>query len=311
MNIKKNKSNTAPIILFVYNRPWHSRLTLEALRKNTFALESKLIIFSDAPKKDSDREKVTEVREYLKTVSGFAGVDIVYREKNLGLAASVTEGVTSVINKYGKAIILEDDIITGPGFLTYMNAALNKYKDQKDVWHISGYSQPIKSDGLGDAYFTGYMNCWGWATWADRWVHFEKDPEKLIKEFSWKDILKFNLGGTTNSWKQVVLNRKGRINTWAVFWYAAIFQRNGLCLNPSQTLTGNIGHDGSGIHCYYQPGEKDIISLKLSFNLPDEPAVSERGYKRIQWYYISQKKYLLNKAINKVSRRLWGRNLIR
>jgi len=250
----------APLVLFVYNRPDHTRQTIEALQKNELAQESELFIYSDAPKNDNAIEKVNEVREYIKSIDGFKNVNIIEREKNWGLANSIINGVTKIVNEYGTIIVLEDDLVTSPYFLKFMNEALEFYEDEEKVWHISGWNYPIKSDGLDDVFLWRLMNCWGWATWANRWKHFEKDIGKTMKEFSKEDIKRFNLDGAENFFGQVVSNYENKINTWAIFWYAIIFKKHGLCLNPTQTFVENIGHDGSGVHCGDKKSFVDILN---------------------------------------------------
>ena len=186
--------NLAPIVLFVYNRPWHTKQTIEALQKNELAKDSELFIYSDAPKNKEAEKQVKEVRDYIKTISGFKKVTIIEREKNYGLAKNIIEGVTEIVNKYGKVIVLEDDLITSPYFLRFMNEALNFYENEEKVWHISGWNYPIDTNGLGDAFLWRLMNCWGWATWANRWKYYEKDVDKLIASFTKRDIKRFNLG---------------------------------------------------------------------------------------------------------------------
>ena len=239
----------APIVLFVYNRPYHTRQTVEALRKNELASESELFIYSDAPKNSEAKQAVKEVREYIRTIDGFKKVTIIEREKNWGLAANIIDGVSKIVNEYGKIIVLEDDLVTSPYFLKFMNDALEFYKNEKKVWHISGWNYPIKVDISDETFLWRVMNCWGWATWSDRWRCYEKNVDKLIGVFSKEDIKRFNLDGTENFWGQVLANQKGEIDTWAIFWYATIFKHGGLCVNPVQTFVDNIGFDGSGIHC--------------------------------------------------------------
>lgn len=292
----------APIVLFVYNRPWHTRQTIESLQKNELASESELFIFSDGPKTERDVEKIKEVRNYIKSIDGFKKITVIEREKNWGLANNIIDGVTRIVNEYGKIIVLEDDLVTSPYFLKFMNEALEVYKDEKRVWHISGWNYPIDTDGLGDVFFWRVMNCWGWATWVDRWKHYEKNTDKIINEFTKKDIRRFNLDGVEDFWGQVIANKKGKIDSWAIFWYATIFKRNGLCLNPSQTYVLNIGHDKSGIHC----GETDIFDSSLNNKLNtfferniDE---SQKAIEHIKKFYIFKKKPLLTRIINKIGR---------
>lgn len=239
----------APIVLFVYNRPWHTKQTIEALLNNRSSSSSQLFVFSDGPKNGQSAHKVQEVRNYLKTVKEFKNIQIIERDENWGLADNIIEGVTSVVNEYGKVIVLEDDIVTSPFFLQFMNEALDFYQNEQRIWHISGWNYPVSTKGLPDTFLWRVMNCWGWATWADRWQHYEKNPEKLVKTFSKEDIDRFNLDGFHNFWEQVEANMEGSLNTWAIFWYATIFVNGGLCCHPSLSLVENIGHDGSGSNC--------------------------------------------------------------
>jgi hypothetical protein len=250
----------APIALFTYNRLWHTQQTVEALQKNKLASESELFIYSDDAKNDDARVSVDEVRKYIDNINGFKKVTVIKREKNWGLADSIIDGVTKIVNEYGKIIVLEDDLITSPYFLKFMNEALEFYKDEKKVWHISGWNYPIETSGLNNVFLWRLMNCWGWATWANRWEYYEKDVYKTMQEFSKDDIKRFNLDGVEDFFGQVTANYEKKINTWAIFWYVTIFKKNGLCLNPTQTFVENIGNDASGTNC----GKTDIFTSRLS-----------------------------------------------
>jgi len=239
----------APIALFVYNRPMHTRRTIEALQQNALSRESDLVIFSDAPKTEEHAESVKAVRAYIRTIRGFKSVSIVERDRNLGLADSIIDGVSSVVNAYGKIIVLEDDLETSPAFLEYMNGALNAYEEHERVMHISGYMFPIASSGLPDTFFLRTTSCWGWATWGRAWKHFEKKPKQLVSEYTREKVNRFNMDGAYDFWSQVKGNELGLLNTWAVFWYATVFNRNGLSLHPRQSYCRNFGHDDSGVHC--------------------------------------------------------------
>lgn len=239
----------SPIVLFVYNRPWHTRKTIAALQANDLARYSELFVFSDFAKSDFDTKYVDEVRTYIQSISGFKQVTIVTRSKNWGLANSIVDGVTQIIEKYGKVIVVEDDLVTSQKFLNYMNDALNYYKNKPSVWHVSGWNYPIEIDRPEGTFLWRVMNCWGWATWADRWTHYEKNTEQLIVSFDKENISSFNLDGSIDFFSQIISNRKNKIDTWAIYWYASIFINNGLCLNPVQSFVSNIGHDGSGVHC--------------------------------------------------------------
>ncbi|MEX9950246.1 hypothetical protein AB7X11_17230 [Providencia alcalifaciens] len=245
-----NQLNLAPVVLFVYGRPIHTQRTIDALLQNPESKHTDLIVYSDGPKQHSDTEKVESVREIIKKTSGFKSINLIERTENLGLAANIIDGVTKVCEEYGKVIVLEDDIVTSPFFLNFMNSALNKYQSNEKVWHISGWNYPLKNtEELPETFFWRTMNCWGWATWKDRWQYFEKSPQKLVTSWDQETIQKFNLDGYHNFWSQVEENISGKLNTWAIFWYATIFSHKGLCLNPTTSFVANIGNDGSGENC--------------------------------------------------------------
>jgi hypothetical protein len=300
----------APIVLFVYNRPEHTKQTVEALQKNELAIESELFIYSDAAKNIGVKAKTDEVRKYIKSINGFKRVTVIKREKNWGLAASIIDGVTKIVNEYGKVIVLEDDLVTSPYFLKFMNDALELYKDEEKVWHISGWNYPIKIDGLDDVFLWRLMNCWGWATWKGRWKHYEKDADKTISEFNKEDIKRFNLDSAQNFWNQVTGNKEKKINTWAIFWYVAIFKKDGLCLNPSQTFVENIGHDGSGVNCGESEAYAANISMHKDIKFVSKINENKIALERIQNFYKSQQKSLLVRVINKLARMLYGKNII-
>lgn len=241
-------NNYAPIVMFVYNRPEHVKQVIDNLKKCDLAIDSDLYIYSDAAKTDNQIEKVNEVRKLCEQIKGFNSVTLIKQNNNLGLAKNIIEGVTSIINQYGKIIVLEDDLLVSQQFLLYMNKCLDNYTDDKTIWHISAWNYPIEASGLPEVFPIRVMNCWGWATWKDRWQHFEKNPEKLMYQFNKKMIYDFDMNDSGSFWSQIVANHQGKINTWAIFWYATIFINQGLCLNPKHSLVTNIGHDGSGTH---------------------------------------------------------------
>ncbi len=276
---------TAPIVLFVFARPDHTRRTLEALTANELADQSDLIVYADAGKDEKNLEQLKAVKELVYGATGFKSVTILERDINYGLARNIIEGVTEVCNKYGRVIVLEDDIVTSPNFLTFMNTTLDKYAEEKKVWHISGWNYPIDIDGLEDVFLWRAMNCWGWATWADRWQHFEKKPEKLVRNWTRKKIKRFNLDNSCDFWEQVKANYSGKLNTWAIFWYATIFEQNGLCLNPVNSFVENIGHDGSGENC----GKTEIF-FKNQFitsveNYPEDIQESLQAIRKIRQFH--------------------------
>lgn len=300
-----NYEKLAPIVIFVYNRPLHTKKTIDALRKNLLAKESELFIYSDAPRNFAAEESVKEVRGVIRNVQGFKKVTIVEREKNWGLANSIVDGVTSIVNKYGKIIVLEDDIVTSPYFLKFMNDALNFYDNNKKVWHISGWNYPIEKEDLEDAFFFRVMNCWGWGTWCDRWIHYEKNPKKIKNNWSADEKFKFDLDGSGIFWGQVEDNLKGKINTWAIFWYATIFNNHGLCLNPTIGYCNNIGFDGSGVHCGPNDALENLpLNTKEKILFPVDVVENEIAVDKIRNFLKNNKKSIFIKIFNRISQKI-------
>ncbi len=216
------------------------------------------------------------------------------------MANSIIDGVTKIVDEYGKIIVLEDDLVTSPYFLKFMNEALEFYKDEKKVWHISGWNYPIATDGLDDIFLWRLMNCWGWATWSDRWIYFEKNIDKAIHEFSKADIKRFDLDGFEPYWSQVIANKTHVIDSWAVFWYISIFNAGGLCLNPTISFVKNIGLDGSGIHC----GKLNIEDVPFNINyIVFHPILIKENIivvKEIQKYLKKSKNSFIKRAKKKI-----------
>ena len=238
--------NYAPIALFTYSRADHTQRAVEALLSNTEASESDLFIFSDGPKTETKVEAVKQNREYIHTVTGFKSVTIVEREKNWGLANSLIAGITEVIDKYGKVIVVEDDIIVSPYFLKFMNEGLLKYEHVEKVSSISAFV-PRMENHLPDTYFLSFFHCWGWATWKRAWDLLEKDPKILLKKIKWKKN-KFDVNGGFGNYGLLYLQKIGAVDSWYIRLYASFFLAGKLTLFPSKSLITNGGMDGSGTH---------------------------------------------------------------
>jgi hypothetical protein len=268
--------NLAPITLFVYNRPWHTRQTIEALQKNDLATESDLFIYADGPKKAEHAGAGDEVREYIRGVDGFKSVTIVEREENWGLARSIISGVTEVVNSIGRIIVLEDDLLTSPFFLRYMNDALDLYDNEEGVISIHAYTFPLNSS-LPETFFLKGTGCWGWATWERSWKIFEPNGQKLLENIIARRLEnEFDLNGAYPYTRMLKDQISGKNDSWAVRWHASGFLKDKLTLHYKQSFTCNIGFDGSGTHCH-----KDTITNSMADH-----------YKRIQKTEISPNAYV-------------------
>ncbi|MEJ7556763.1 MAG: glycosyltransferase [Pedobacter sp.] len=281
--------NFAPIALFVYNRPQHTARTLKFLQQNELASESRLFIFSDGAKSETDRKLVEEVRALIKGTDGFKSVEIVQRKENMGLANSIIAGVTQLIKDYGQVVVFEDDLVSSPHTLTYFNEGLNRYRSEDRVMHIGAYMYDLKADGLPQTFFYRAATSWGWATWDRAWKHFEPDIDKLMVQFDAAKRRSFSIEYTMNFWKQMQDFKKGKNNSWAIRWYASIFLKGGLTLNPSQSLVNNIGHDGSGIHSGINEIYNVIINPKPITQFPPTIVEDQQAYLAVKAFLANRK----------------------
>ena len=254
-----------------------------------------MYIFSDGAKSNNDEEKVAEVRAIINKTEGFKSVKVIERKDNAGLANSVIAGVTQLINDYGQVIVFEDDLVTSPHTLTYFNQALNRYRDEERVMHIGAYMYPLKSENLPQSFFYRAATSWGWATWATAWVHFEPNIDTLLNQFDAKKKSAFSIENSMNFWKQMQEFKKGKNNSWAIRWYASIFLKGGLTLNPAQSLVNNIGHDGTGVHSGINDIYNVIINPKPITQFPETIKENQEAYQTI-------KNFLGNRKGNMVSR---------
>ena len=240
---------STPVVLFVYNRVVHTRRTVESLLGNASSSNSDLIIFSDGPKSCDNSDDVQEVRDYISTIEGFKSVKIHSSEINKGLAESIIYGVTDVLTDYDSVIVLEDDMVVSPHFLSYMNDGLQKYQHEDRVISIHGYVYPTKED-LPQTFFLRGADCWGWATWRRGWDLFNPNGKVLYEELKRKKLLRvFNFNGAYQYSKLLLDQINGKNESWAVRWYASAFLLNKLTLYPGSSLVHNIGNDSSGTHC--------------------------------------------------------------
>lgn len=281
--------NLAPIALFVYNRPLHTERTLKFLLQNELAADSRLYIFSDGAKTENDIDKVEEVRAIINKVDGFKSVKIIKKKENSGLANSVIAGVSQLIKDYGQVIVFEDDLVSSPYTLTYFNDALTHYQNEEKVMHIGAYMYPLKSEKLPQSFFFRAATSWGWATWARAWQHFEPNIDSLIKQFDAKKKSAFAIDNTMNFWKQMQEFKKGKNNSWAIRWYASIFLKNGLTLNPAQSLVNNIGHDGTGVHSGINDIYNVVINPKPITKFPEIIEEDKLAYQTIKHFLANRK----------------------
>jgi hypothetical protein len=258
----------APVALFVYARPEHTRRVLQALRANSLAQQTELFIFSDAPKKPELSERVRLVREVIShEAHGFRKVSVVSREKNFGLARSIITGASDLLRQHGRLIVLEDDLVTSPHFLRFMNDCLGHFDQDKRIYSVSGFGHPSSAmpaltDYPHDVYLTVRNSSWGWATWADRWQNIDWDVKDYPRfKRNWLQRWRFNRGGDDMA-EMLDMQMSGIIDSWAIRFSYAQFRAGAYSVTPKFSYVSNEGFDGSGMHC--GAGQGQVIDLGLA-----------------------------------------------
>ncbi len=297
----------APVALFAYNRPRHLTRVVEALARNAEAKNSALFVFSDAPKTHSDAEQVAAVRAVAKNIHGFRSVQIVEQLENKGVARSVVDGVTEIVETHGRVIVVEDDLVVSSHFLAYMNHALQLYEHDSRVVSIHGYVYPVNAP-LPETSFLRGADCWGWATWKRGWDIFESDATLLLERLSQSGLADlFDFNGSYGYTAMLEDQIAGRIDSWAIRWYASAFLANMLTLYPGRSLVTNIGADGSGAH-FGSTTDYDVRLTEKPIRLdklPLEESIEAR--KLIERYFRSIRPTLLRRLKSRIRKLLSAR----
>ena len=240
----------APIALFAFNRPLHLTRTLVALAANELANQSDIFIFCDGPRNLQESSLCAEVVNVANNAKGFQSVTVQQQEHNKGLAPSIIEGVSQVLATHKQVIVLEDDLITSPYFLRYMNDGLTVYANNPKVASIHGWCFPHTVADPPQTFLLRGADCWGWATWERAWDVFEPDANKLLDELQKQSLInEFDLEGSYAYSSMLAQAAKGEISSWAIRWHASVFLADMYTLHPGQSLVHNIGLDNSGTHC--------------------------------------------------------------
>jgi hypothetical protein len=261
----------APIAIFVYKRPDHTRRTIEALVQCPEFAESPLYVFCDGAKKPEDQAAINETRAVVRSIVGEA--TMIEAVQNQGLANSIIAGVSKLLDEFDRVIVLEDDLVVSPRFLSYMNAALETYQNESLVMQVSGYMFPIKEiASQTEAIFLPLISCWGWGTWHRAWQYFDPDAigwEVLKTDSAMRS--RFNLDQAYDYFEMIKTQMSGGADSWAIRWYWSVFRNNGYILYPPISHVDNIGLDGSGTHGSLTGEKFKQIDKNILTNIEDFP----------------------------------------
>ena len=298
--------NLSPILLFVYNRPAHTRRCIESLSRNSLAVESELFIYADGAKDQTVTDEVEEVRQYIRSVQGFKKVTLIERNENWGLARNIIDGVSTQVQKYGKVIVLEDDLVVAPHFLRFMNDALETYQDEPKVGHIQACDF-TQDASLPDTFLIKWTGSWGWATWERAWKHFNPNGKELLQELEARKLTyTFDFNGKYGFTRMLRRQIEGKNNSWAIRWNASLFLKDILSLNVGRSLVQNEGFDGSGTNC----GGGGLYASHLHLEpLPIHkisPVLENQNARKAFIRYYGRTNSFWAKAIRRIKRTLKG-----
>ncbi len=281
------KINVA-ITIFAFNRPDHLENLLNSLSINKESEYLPILFYIDGVRNNSDKLKNFKIKSLINNFRKFLpNSKIIERKENIGSKSNIINGVSETLDIYDAVIVLEDDLILDKYFINYMLKGLEKYANNREVFHVSGFSF-IKQEEKGKSIFTRYMNCWGWATWSNRWALLNRNTKELEKSFTKEEIYKFNLDNSHDFFRQLIENRMGIINTWAIFWYVTIFKNNGLCLTPINSLVLNKGYDGSGERLGENIDQLDLSNQIITI-FPDNIVEDKKYFEKLKIYFKSKK----------------------
>ena len=308
----------SPIVLFVYNRPIHTERTLEYLQNNNLADQSTLYIYCDGVKENASTEtikRIHEVRQIIKAKQWCKEVFIIESEDNKGLALSIKTGVSEVVERHGRVIVMEDDLITSPAFLSFMNQSLNYYSNRKSVFSIGGYNMPssmikIPDDYEYDVYVCLRNESWGWATWLDRWNQVDWNVagyHSMLKSKQMQDA--FNRGGD-DVFEMLQMQQNGKLNIWSIQFTLAHFVNHAVSIIPTHSYVDNVGLDGSGENCGISHALRNN-SLCVNENIRFQDVLYE-DKRIINTFYSAncrKRRPLWQKIINRMSRIIGRKNV--
>jgi hypothetical protein len=299
-----------PIALFTYNRAEHTARVLNSLANCARLDECSIHIYCDAPKRAEHAPSVEASRAVVREQAAKFHATVIERDTNFGLARSIVEGVTDLCDRYGRVIVLEDDLVLSPSFIDYMLQALDRYAEEKNAYQVSGYMFPIEQPKDADAFFLPLITTWGWATWRRAWQIFDWDASDALEKL--KDPAVRRRFDLQNSYPYTVMLQnqlQGQTQSWGILFWWQVFKANGLALHPRESLVWNGGFDSSGTNCGDQgwsiePGAAVVThtNSKNSFVFPKSVTMHQGAFDNI-CHFLKKEQYPASLA-GRIRRRL-------
>jgi Glycosyl transferase family 2 len=294
-------SECTPIAVFAFNRPHHVNRLIDSLLDNELFSRSPVFVFCDGPRDEKDQDAVAQTRSVARQRLG-SHAQIVESEVNKGLAQSIIAGVTELCGRYGRVIVLEDDLVLHPRCLGFLNAALRHYADDAGIYHVNAYRYPLPPASTPN--FSRLTSSWGWATWQRAWINFEPDATKLEHRIRDADLIsELDFGGAFPYYRMLQNEAQGKIDSWAIRWYASTLLRGGLAICPNVSQVSNYGFDNTGVHC----GVSSIFNVDLgtaSEDWPPQVAEDMLTYRQMRAFFRSIRGSFLRRALRKLKRML-------
>lgn len=280
----------APIVIFAYNRPWHLSQMFESLKGNAEAVDSEITVFCDGSKPNATREdiqKIEEARSVARAQTWCKKLTVVEAEQNKGLANSVIAGVTSVVERHGRIIVIEDDVILSPFFLAFMNDALEVYEKEEKVLSIGSWNYFHSPPSPKEHFFLTMPDTIAWATWSRAWKLFEPDSSYLMNQLKRRSLMKkFNLDGQYDFQRMLQAQADGKISSWAIRWTAIAVLKDTLSLYPSKALSKHAGFGTDATNCFGLDFNSNLElaneKLDVNFYIPTYSKDAEKNWLHIE-----------------------------
>ena len=297
-----NIDELAPIALFVYNRPEKAKRCIESLKNCEGFRQSKIIVFADGPKDLNDKKSTDKTRAVVEDLLNDNNSVFYFKENNFCLANSLYHGVSKVLQKNEKIIVIEDDLIFNKGFLTFMNSSLNKYKEYNEIFQISGHVYGNNEMRyLNSGFFSTNTNSWGWATWRRAWKYFDEKIFNSNPKLKLSEVYSFNIENNYNYNKILEYQSRGKVDSWAIKWYYIVFMNSGKVFYPNVSLVKNCGFDGGGTHTFSSKNDQTIFNevdfeeIIFPKSITFDPKVLNKYFNVIK---VSNRSFFLNKLID-------------